>query len=305
MDRKLLNYLPPVIGNLKEIRHLMDAEQGVVEQLWKDTENTIKEAFLELHSGYGASRWEKLLELQPKRTDSLEIRNCHIKEKLNERLPFTIRMLHERIQSMLEGEEYQVICNPDIYWLKVAVSGRTLKEAQVIRAMLEEMIPLNLVFLYARREVIKVSGEMKTESNLNFIHEFYPRYNLPYLMYDGTAPYSRYKYNGYKTDSFVDLYPTKLSVRIPRLFVYDHIPKMGLHDKTKQQIKSKTKFSYLSEGNSKVGIENRLKIRTAHKGNVPTYQVFLTIGKHLTQYNGKYQYNGTRKYDSKIIHEIL
>jgi len=284
----------------------MDAEQDVVEQLWKDTQNTIKEGFLELHSGYGASRWEKILELQPKRTDSLEIRNCRIKEKLNERLPFTMRMLHERIQSMLEGEEYQVICNPDIYWLKVAISGRTLKEAQIIRTMLEEMIPLNLVFIYARREVIKVSEEIKSESKLNFIHDFYPRYNLPYLMYDGTAPYNKYKYNGYKTDSFVDLYPTKLSYSIPRLFVYDHIPKIGLHDKAKQQIKNKeTKIFYLSETNPKVGIGNRLKIKTTHKGSVPTYQVSLTVGKHLTQYNGKYQYNGTRKYDSKIIHEIL
>ncbi len=147
---------------------------------------------------------------------------------------------------------------------------------------------------------------IKYENCLTMISDFYPRYNLPYLMYDGTAPYGRYKYNGYKTDSFVDLYPTKLSYHIPRLFVYDHIPKMGLHDKAKQQIKNKeTKIFYLLETNSKVGIENRLKIKTAHKGSVPTYQVSLTIGKHLTQYNGKYQYNGTRKYDSQIIHEVL
>ena len=90
------------------------------------------------------------------------------------------------------------------------------------------------------------------------------------------------------------------------MFVYDHIPKIGLHDKAKQQIKNKeTKIFYLSETNPKVGIGNRLKIKTTHKGSVPTYQVSLTVGKHLTQYNGKYQYNGTRKYDSKIIHEVL
>lgn len=144
------------------------------------------------------------------------------------------------------------------------------------------------------------------ENRLTMISDFYPRYNLPYLMYDGTATYNKYKYNGYKTDSFVDLYPTKLSYSIPRLFVYDHIPKIGLHDKAKQQIKNKeTKIFYLSETNPKVGIGNRLKIKTTHKGSVPTYQVSLTVGKHLTQYNGKYQYNGTRKYDSKIIHEVL
>lgn len=46
-------------------------------------------------------------------------------------------------------------------------------------------------------------------------------------------------------------------------------------------------------------------ILQTEKKVVPTYDITLTTGYHLTRYDGTYRYDGTRRYDSAIIHEDL
>lgn len=244
---------------------------------------------------------------------SYEERRRNIYLKRDFKAPMTPYRMEEYLSKALEFHVTIKDCNdsdgekfvhPNIF--KVIFSGEGTVNTKFAKQLLNQIKQSHTLYSLHDKVDMILFEIIKSEVSIAMKGEFYPRYNLPYLMYDGTVPYNKYKYNGYKTDSFVDLYPTKLSYSIPRLFVYDHIPKIGLHDKAKQQIKNKeTKIFYLSETNPKVGIGNRLKIKTTHKGSVPTYQVSLTVGKHLTQYNGKYQYNGTRKYDSKIIHEVL
>lgn len=46
-------------------------------------------------------------------------------------------------------------------------------------------------------------------------------------------------------------------------------------------------------------------ILQTEKKVTPTYDITLTIGYHLTRYDGTYRYDGTRRYDSAIIQEGL
>lgn len=200
-----------------------------------------------------------------------------------------------------DGEKFE---HPNIF--KVIFSGEGTVNTRFAKKLLDQIKQSHTLYLLYYKVDTILFEIIKSEVSIAMKEEFYPRNNIPYLLYDGTALYNQYRYNGYKTDSFVDLYPTKFSCYISRLFVYDHIPKIELHDEVTQQMNRKeTKIFYQSESKPKVGIEHQMKIKMANKGSVPTYQVSLTIGKHLTQYNGKYQYNGTRKYNSKIIHERL
>lgn len=216
MYRKLIDYLPPVIGEVKEMQLLMEVMQEEVNSLWIATEETRGEAFFDTHTIYGISRWEKMLDLLPKGTDSLETRNYRILARLNERLPFTMRMLKERMQLLVGKENYQIFLNPDLYWLKVVITGLDLKELQIIRQELREMIPLNLLFVFAGRELILLYLKIRLEAGLAFSHVCYPRYNVPYLYYDGTAKYNEVnRYYWYRMDTWMDFYPVILK---PSLF---------------------------------------------------------------------------------------
>ena len=298
--------LPEWFQQVEEFKQIMAVEENMLGNVEKDMGRVYQNHFIKTADKEIISDYEGWMEIRNQAGESLDYRRERVLQKLNTLPPFTIWFLRNRLNAVLGEDGYLLCVNPTECMLEIRIISDRPRAVEMVFDLMGVIVPAHLYFAMIRQYMHSYIVKIKVESLLRFKGEFYPRYNLPYLMYDGTAPYSRYKYNGYKTDSFVDLYPTKLSVRIPRLFVYDHIPKMGLHDKTKQQIKSsKTTFLYLSETNSRVGIENRLKMNTSNKGSVPTYQVSLTIGKHLTQYNGKYQYNGTRKYDSKIIHEIL
>lgn len=304
MDRKLIDYLPPVIGEVKEIQLLMEAMQEEVNPLWVAAEETRNEAFFDTHTIYGISRWEKMLDLSPKGTDSLEIRNYRILARLNERLPFTMRMLRERMQLLVGEGDYQIILNSDLYWLKVVITGLDLKELQIIRQELREMIPLNLLFAFAGRELILLYWKIRLEVRLAFSHVCYPRYNVPYLYYDGTAKYNEVnRYYRYRMDTWMDFYPVALKTSIfgqPRTRYFWQIKLGGFISSVlvKHRIEQ---MAYLSDVRQQIKVEEpSLSFSIQEKKDIH-YQVQLTVGYHLTKYNGTCRYNKTRKYDSKII----
>lgn len=239
MNRKLIDYLPPVMREAREIKLITGAEQGEVEELWDAAAGTLKEGFLDTQSIYGASRWERILDLFPKASDNLSVRNYRILAKLNERLPFTMRMLKERLNQMVRNE-YQIVYEPDNYLLEIIITGQPLAELQIIREMLREMTPLNLIFIYAGRELFKFYIEIIYENRLTMIGSFYPRGNVAELFLDGsscldgeyllngyknrqdTSPYyldgkgyldGRYSLDGLKEVYPLDFYPVRLLIR--------------------------------------------------------------------------------------------
>ncbi len=160
MDRKLIDYLPPIIGEIKEIKLLMEAMQEEVVQLWLSTEDTRKEAFFDTHTTYGISRWEKILEIRPKGSDSLEERSYRILARLNERLPYTIRMLYEQLNGICGKENYIIQTDFDSYYIRVSVYSEEKAALFAVEDLLERVLPLNLLVDMALRVKDKKPGRV-------------------------------------------------------------------------------------------------------------------------------------------------
>lgn len=139
-----------------------------------------------------------------------------------------------------------------------------------------------------------------------FKTEFYPRFNIPFLMYDGTARYEgRYKYNGYKTDAMIDLYPLRLAVRTDCKPAPYPLPKISMQGTVKEQVSGgDTVFRLTAEGKAEHGAQHEIKMKQETRF-MPKYAIHLMIGKHLTRYDSTFRYDGTRKYDSEIIREVV
>lgn len=160
MDRRLIDYLPPVIGEVNEIKLLMEAMQGEVAQLWISAEDTRKEAFFDTHTVYGISRWEKMLEIRPKGTDTLEERSYHILARLNERLPYTMRMLYEQLNGVCGKGFYRVQTDFDQYYIRVSVYSEKKAAIPSVEELLERVLPLNLFADMALRVKNKKPGQI-------------------------------------------------------------------------------------------------------------------------------------------------
>ena len=94
MDRQLIEYLPPVLRNFREIQAIMDCEQCEIEQAWQGADNALKDGFVSDATANGISRWEKMLRITPKATESLDNRRFTVQTRLAEKAPYTMAVLH-------------------------------------------------------------------------------------------------------------------------------------------------------------------------------------------------------------------
>ena len=139
---------------------LMEVMQEEVNSLWIATEETRGEAFFDTHTIYGISRWEKMLDLLPKGTDSLETRNYRILARLNERLPYTIRMLYEQLNGICGKENYIIQTDFDSYYIRVSVYSEEKAALFAVEDLLERVLPLNLLVDMALRVKDKKPGRV-------------------------------------------------------------------------------------------------------------------------------------------------
>ena len=201
-----------------------------------------------------------------------------------------------------DGERFE---HPNIF--KVIFSGEGTVDTAFARQLLDKIKQSHTVYSLYDRIDIEFFEVIKSDVSIAIKGDFYPRHNIPYLMYDGTAMYNgRYRYNGYKTDALIDLYPIKLSMLADCRASPYMLPCMAVHDEAKQQAAGgDTRLACCTDAREEPQIRNRLTVKQESESFLPRYQIHLTIGKHLTRYDGTYRYDGTRKYDSEIIHEVI
>ena len=90
MDRKLINYLPYVVRDYAEFQGITGAEQPEFENAWAAVDDLLNNQFIKTAGNLGLSRWEKILGISPKGTDTLDDRRFRVLTRLNEELPYTL-----------------------------------------------------------------------------------------------------------------------------------------------------------------------------------------------------------------------
>lgn len=107
------------------------------------------------------------------------------------------------ISSYLPGVEFEI----DKTKMKLVVTiGVDAGNVEILRNMIDEILPLNVYFLLGYYDSCKV--DVKLKAAIIFTTVFYPRYNLPKLLLDGTwiLDGSR-ELNGYDGGERIDFYP--------------------------------------------------------------------------------------------------
>lgn len=144
MDRKLIDYLPPVLAGTKEMAAVMAAEQPEIEALWEALRVVLDAGFVQTANSKALSRWERMIGIRPKAADTMETRRIRILTRMNERLPYTMRVLHQMLAAICGPDGYRVRLFADKYTLWVRVSLHHLESYEDVRAMLSRVLPANL-----------------------------------------------------------------------------------------------------------------------------------------------------------------
>lgn len=145
MDRKLIDYLPPVIKNAAEFEAIMEAIQPEFVDVETAIINAFNDTFVNDATEVGVKRWEAILNIVPKSVDTLEDRKFRILARLNEQLPYTFRSLDDRLITLCGQNGFTMELFNDIYTLKVRIELVVKGQYEAVEQLLKRIVPANLV----------------------------------------------------------------------------------------------------------------------------------------------------------------
>ena len=138
MDRRLLDYLPPVLREVMEFQAINAANEQEISLAWDALALVMANQFLDTADEMGVSMWEHELNIYPKGTDTMEIRKARIKGLWNMEVPYTFPWL----KSWLSG-----LCGPDGheesisgYLINIQLDYTKLPEANNLAAEILKML---------------------------------------------------------------------------------------------------------------------------------------------------------------------
>lgn len=143
-NRKLINYLPPFMQEYREMATIMETEQFEIDRLWLEAENALADQFLMEATVNGVKRWESMLGISPKDTDTLDERRFRILTKLNQELPYTLRKLEQVLINLCGVGGYFIEVNANEHHILVKLGVGNHNNYSEVENLLIKMIPANM-----------------------------------------------------------------------------------------------------------------------------------------------------------------
>ena len=156
--RQLLNYLPPFMQEYIELQEIMAAEQPEFDLLWDAVETALKEQYIHSAEDYGLTHWERILEITPLESDTLDERRFRILTLLNSDRPYTMRKLEQLLSTFCGEENYQVALEAYSLWVQISQCSESQRTA--IYKMLKKMVPANIWMTLEYFRDLQPAGEI-------------------------------------------------------------------------------------------------------------------------------------------------
>ncbi len=145
-ERRLIDYLPNILKDIKEYEDILNAGETEIELLFNAKNEILKNQFIESSTELGIKRWEKMLDITPKGDLSLDERKFTILVKLNEELPYTIPTLHERLLNLCGStENYSLKISYDEFYIDVMIGLRAKNNFNDVVTLLNNIVPANMI----------------------------------------------------------------------------------------------------------------------------------------------------------------
>ena len=146
-DRKLIDYLPHFMKGYTEMNAIMETEQVETDRLWKAVNDALSDQFILEATENGVKRWESMLGISPKDTDSLDERKFRILTKVNQELPYTIRKLERALTNLCGNDMFSIEVSAAEYSVELKLGLGNKNNYQEVLDVLRKMIPANMTQL--------------------------------------------------------------------------------------------------------------------------------------------------------------
>lgn len=142
---KLLQYLPPYLQEYRELIEITLAENPEIEYVRNGIELILSNQFIASLTEHGCERWESMLGLEIRSTDTLELRRFRIMSKLLSDIPYTERQLRRFLTNLCGENYYTLIMYYNDYGIQIWIEVESMDQQQIVIDTVKRMIPANLV----------------------------------------------------------------------------------------------------------------------------------------------------------------
>ena len=142
----LLSYLPQFMQEYREIRRIMESEEPELRLLWELLRKVFNNQFIQYCDEDGISKFEEMLGLHRYENDTLEIRIFRVLTYWNDQIPYTWRVLVNRMDKLCGIGNYELRPNFNVYELGITTKFDDAKKYDELNNMLKTILPANLGF---------------------------------------------------------------------------------------------------------------------------------------------------------------
>ena len=255
MQTMILNHYPSVIKQIEEIKQIANAEDIEFSKLNLSADKIKKNMFILTADKTGVERFEHLLRITPKGTQSLEERKAVILFQANRR-KMSLTELQTMLLDYLPGVQFFI----DKVEMKLTVTiGIDAGRVEILRNIIDEILPLEIYFMLGYHDTF--GSSVRHSMAITFIMVFYPQFNLSELFLDGRWELDgTHMLDGYDGGRRIDLHPVGI----------EYLPKV------KEVLQEKTDIIFLMESKEVIASEQEMEIQASvdHYG---TFEESITI----------------------------
>lgn len=142
----LLDYLPSFVGGTKEVKTIMDIEQIEIDNLFAYVKEILNNMFVLDSNEYGVKRYEKIVDIVPRLSISLEQRKLDILSLYNQIPPYTYEKLQDILVSIVGEDGFKSSLDIPNFKLNILLKRDKIVYLDTINEMLERIVPVNIIF---------------------------------------------------------------------------------------------------------------------------------------------------------------
>lgn len=165
-DVDLVSYLPPFLSEFKENTIALEAENPEFALAWDAQARVLKNEFIETADEYGISRFEKMLGIVPQAEDTLESRRVVVKSRWFNGIPYTMRVLLERLIELCGDGGFTVEKKFEQYEIKVHTVLPVGERLNEVKHLLEYMLPANMIRDIIQESILEIDETGLEQFNL-------------------------------------------------------------------------------------------------------------------------------------------
>ena len=136
---------PDIIEKIPDIAQIYRMNEIQEKELENAVDKIEKNIFISDMDEDMIHRWEMMLEITPLDNESIEERRFRIKSRIMEKLPYSYRVIYRKIETLcMEG--FVIEINENRTEIKVKLALHSKRMIDDVRKILDEMLPLNMVF---------------------------------------------------------------------------------------------------------------------------------------------------------------